>query len=220
MQDDAVLNVVNRYWNQLNEDIRVILQRFDAETADESENKNESEVTTSFLMQLSTWDKEELDEKLANRVQVSKRAVGKIIQVFDRLMQRNQKITHLLKGESLDEEDGPADATPPTIDETLRKTTTDLMEENRNLQQQNIQLHEKYHNINLKMSKYQDSMAGKETEAAELKNQIDELKYELEKVRCRNDKLENHLAEAIEKLKSLQMYGNEEKATATTPKTG
>ena len=50
-------------------------------------------------MQLSTWDKEELDEKLANRVQVSKRAVAKIIQVFDRLMQRNEKITLHLKGE-------------------------------------------------------------------------------------------------------------------------
>lgn len=37
-QDDAVLNVVNRYWNQLNEDIRLLLLRFDAETADESES--------------------------------------------------------------------------------------------------------------------------------------------------------------------------------------
>lgn len=49
-------------------------------------------------MQLSTWDKEELDEKLANRVQVSKRAVAKVIQAFDRLMQRNEKITLALKG--------------------------------------------------------------------------------------------------------------------------
>lgn len=39
-QDDAVLNVVNRYWNQLNEDIRVVLQRFDAETSDEVENRS------------------------------------------------------------------------------------------------------------------------------------------------------------------------------------
>ena len=90
---------MNRYWNQLNEDIRILLQRFDAETADESENKNENEATTSFLMQLSTWDKEELDDKLANRVQVSKRAVAKVIQAFDRLMQRNEKITLALKGE-------------------------------------------------------------------------------------------------------------------------
>lgn len=50
-------------------------------------------------MQLSSWDKEELDEKLANRVQVSKRAVSKVVQAFDRLSQRNEKITLALKGE-------------------------------------------------------------------------------------------------------------------------
>lgn len=60
---------------------------------------DESEATTSFLMQLSSWDKEELDEKLANRVQVSKRAVSKVVQAFDRLSQRNEKITLALKGE-------------------------------------------------------------------------------------------------------------------------
>ncbi|XP_053675488.1 E3 ubiquitin-protein ligase Bre1 [Anopheles nili] len=207
-QDDAVLNVVNRYWNQLNEDIRVLLQRFDAETADESENKNENEVTTSFLMQLSTWDKEELDDKLANRVQVSKRAVAKIVQVFDRLMQRNEKLMMALKGES---EDGKSPAmAPPDLDESLRQTYIDVMAENRNLQTQNTLLHEKFHTISLKMSEYQDMLNGKETEAAELRNQIDDLQYELEKVRCRNDKLENHLAEAIEKLKSFhQMHGGD-----------
>lgn len=50
-------------------------------------------------MQLSSWDKEELDDKLANRVQVSKRAVSKVVQAFDRLSQRNEKITLALKGE-------------------------------------------------------------------------------------------------------------------------
>lgn len=60
---------------------------------------DESEATTSFLMQLSSWDKEELDDKLANRVQVSKRAVSKVVQAFDRLSQRNEKITLALQGE-------------------------------------------------------------------------------------------------------------------------
>ncbi|ETN64741.1 E3 ubiquitin-protein ligase Bre1 [Anopheles darlingi] len=207
-QDDAVLNVVNRYWNQLNEDIRVLLQRFDAETADESENKNENEVTTSFLMQLSTWDKEELDDKLANRVQVSKRAVAKIVQVFDRLMQRNEKLMLAMKGES--EEAIGKGGPPADLDETLRQTYIDVMAENRNLQTQNTLLHEKFHTISLKLSEYQDMLNGKETEAAELRNQIDDLQYELEKVRCRNDKLENHLAEAIEKLKAYhQLYGGD-----------
>ena len=63
------------------------------------EKKGESESTTSFLTALSTWHKEELDEKLANKVQVSQRAVEKIIQVFDHLLQRNEKISKALRGE-------------------------------------------------------------------------------------------------------------------------
>ncbi|XP_033213750.1 E3 ubiquitin-protein ligase Bre1 isoform X1 [Belonocnema kinseyi] len=206
-QDDAVLNVVNRYWNQLNEDIRVLLQRFDAETADESENKNESEATTSFLMQLSSWDKEELDDKLANRVQVSKRAVSKVVQAFDRLSQRNEKITLALKGEYDGEE-------APNIDEVVRKANSEIQMENRNLQAINIQLHEKYHTISLKMSELQDTITGKDTLAAELRNQVDDLQYELNKVRARNDKLEHHLGEAIEKLKAFQqIHGTDEKGS-------
>ena len=65
----------------MNEDMRILLQRFDAETGDEEEKNEESDSTTSFLTQLATWHKQELDEKLASRVQVSQRAVGKIIQV-------------------------------------------------------------------------------------------------------------------------------------------
>lgn len=49
MQDDAVLNVINRYWNQLNEDVRILLQRFDAETADENESKSITEHLFSLL---------------------------------------------------------------------------------------------------------------------------------------------------------------------------
>ncbi|XP_056644627.1 E3 ubiquitin-protein ligase Bre1 isoform X2 [Diorhabda carinulata] len=201
-QDDAMLNVVNRYWNQLNEDIRILLQRFDAETADESETKNENEATTSFLMQLSTWDKDELNDKLANRVQVSRRAVAKVIQAFDRLMQRNEKITLALKGE-LEGQDAPS------VDEAIRQTNIQLQSENRNLQALHTTLHEKYHTLSLKISELQDTRTARETENAELKNQIDDLQYELDKVRNRNDKLETHLAEAVEKLKAYhQLHGD------------
>lgn len=201
-QDDAVLNAVNRYWNQFNEDIRILLQRFDAETTDETESKNESEVTTSFLAQLSTWDKKELDENLANRVQISKRAVGKIIQVFDRLMQRNDKILQITKG---DDDKDPAD------EGSLREQIEEIIKENRNLQEKNIELHSKNHTITLNEAKLLESLAAHETAEAEMKHKIDGLEYELEKVRCRNDKLENHLAEAIEKIKNVSVIGNDTK---------
>ncbi|XP_044754768.1 E3 ubiquitin-protein ligase Bre1 isoform X1 [Coccinella septempunctata] len=210
-QDDAMLNVVNRYWNQLNEDIRILLQRFDAETADESENKNENEATTSFLMQLSTWDKDELNDKLANRVQVSRRAVAKVIQAFDRLMQRNEKITLALKGE-VEGQDAPS------VDEVIRQANVELQAENRNLQALQTTLHEKYHLNSLKVAELQDSVTARETEIAELKNQIDDLQYEFDKVRNRNDKLETHLAEAIEKLKTYnQLHGDPDKNATQKP---
>lgn len=200
-QDDAVLCVVNRYWNLLNEDIRVLLQRFDAETADESENKNENEATTSFLMQLSTWDKEELDAQLANRVQVSKRAVAKVLQAFDRLQQRNDKIWKAIKGE------GEEGAPPPSLDTVVLAANEEVTAENRRLQALSTTLHETHHSMTLRVAQLQDAVNSRDTENAELKNQIDDLQYELMKVRSRNDKLENHLAEAIEKLKSYHQSG-------------
>lgn len=200
-QDDAVLCVVNRYWNLLNEDIRVLLQRFDAETADESENKNENEATTSFLMQLSTWDKEELDAQLANRVQVSKRAVAKVLQAFDRLQQRNDKIWRAIKGEA---EEG---AGVSSLEEVVRATNEEVTAENRRLQALCTTLHDAHHAMTLQVARLQDALNSRDTENAELKNQIDDLQYELMKVRSRNDKLENHLAEAIEKLKSYHQSG-------------
>jgi E3 ubiquitin-protein ligase BRE1 len=202
-QDDAVLNAVNRYWNLFNEDIRLLLQRFDTETTDELESRNESEVTTSFLAQLSTWDKEELEENLSNRVQISKRAVGKIIQVFDRLMQRNDKILLLVKGETT--ESGVA------IDEALREQIKEIIKENRNLHEKNMEVHSKNQIVMLNEAKLLESLAAHETAEAELKHKIDGLEYELEKVRCRNDKLENHLAEAIEKIKNVTVHGSDSK---------
>lgn len=47
-QSDDVLTVINRYWNQFNEDIRLMLQRYDAETADESETKSKCYPAFTF----------------------------------------------------------------------------------------------------------------------------------------------------------------------------
>ncbi|XP_029648554.1 E3 ubiquitin-protein ligase Bre1 [Octopus sinensis] len=117
--DDAMLMIVNRYWNQLDEDVRVLLQRFDAETADDSEG--ETPETTSFLTLLSTWDKDELGQKLGQRVEFSKRAIGRLLQAFDRLVLRNERLQRALREHVLasatdsmaDDEKPPAPPPPP-----------------------------------------------------------------------------------------------------------
>lgn len=53
---------------------------------------DESSELTSFLALLSTWDKVELEQQLYQRVEFSKRAIRKLLQAFDRLQQRNEKL--------------------------------------------------------------------------------------------------------------------------------
>lgn len=210
IQDDAVLNIINRYWNQLNEDVRVILLRFDSETSDEAESKNESEATTSFLTQLSTWDKQELEEKLARRVQVSKRAVAKVLQAFDRLVQRSEKVTCALKG-STTSDGGEA----PNLEESVRQLNTELQSENANLHALNTSLHEKYHTMSLKTAELQERLTALQTEKDELANRHDDVVYECEKLNSYSEKLEVHLKEAMDKMKSMESISEEQEASGS-----
>lgn len=98
------------------------------------------------MLQLATWDKQELEEKLAQRVQVSQRAVAKIIQAFDHLVQRNEKITKALKGEGSDVDEAPS------LDDVVKTTNIAIQEENRNLHSLVTSLHEKHHKISLRVS--------------------------------------------------------------------
>ncbi|KAK0074017.1 hypothetical protein PV325_008887 [Microctonus aethiopoides] len=119
-----------------------------------------------------------------------------VVQVFDRSSQKNEKITFALKGEHNGDE-------APNIDEDVKKANAVIQAENRNLQ----------------MSELQDTITGKDTLTAELRNQVDGLQYELNKVRAKNEKLEHHLSEAIEKLKTFQqIHGFDEKGSNKSTK--
>ncbi|VDO69263.1 unnamed protein product [Schistosoma curassoni] len=78
-KDDALLCVVNRYWNQLDEDSLIILQRFDSDAEEEI-----STSTESFLKQLASWDKEEVPEKLQERVHFSKRIIARLLSAYEK----------------------------------------------------------------------------------------------------------------------------------------
>lgn len=93
LDNDTKLYVINRYWNSLNEDMRLILQRFDVDQLTNSNNTNDhanedsnesnssptvNEETNSFVRQLANCDKEELDDIMRQRVLLSTRAVSKV----------------------------------------------------------------------------------------------------------------------------------------------
>lgn len=206
---EAIVYVINRYWNQLNEDLRILLQRFDAETSDQQENDNENEATTSFISQLSNWDKDELEENLRQRVEVSKRAVSKVIATFDRIVQRNEKITFALKGKNIGDGDTDNGESTPSLDEAVKKANQELQNENKNLNALVTSLHEKHHKMSLKFSEMKDSVESMEARNDELKARIDDLEFELNRTRSKEIRLQEHLQEAREKLQTIQMSGGD-----------
>jgi len=256
--DDAVLCIVNRYWNQLDEDVRVLLQRFDAEGADESEKKNESGALTSFLLLLSQWEQVEIEERLHQRVEFSKRAIGKLLQAYDRLLQRNQKLRTVMrdrqyhpddsdikeddidikkeiedikiKKETLesDNADAKSEVSPkkemkkegedhdedkktngkpepkPDVSDVVLAEMDCLQAENKRLHDLVTELHRKNHSFNINNSENLDKLSAAETEAAELKNNLEEVEYNCQEAQRRLDKYDKHLAEAVQKLKTLE----------------
>merc|ERR1712223_444269 len=99
--------------------------------ATKKKKNEESEATTSFLNQLATWHKQELDEKLASRVQVSQRAMGKIIQVFDHMIQRNERLSKGIRGDDdtpNGEVESPNAETNSTDDSSSKKESTSTKE--------------------------------------------------------------------------------------------
>lgn len=195
---DAIVYVISRYWNQLNEDLRILLSRFDAETTDENESNNEAEATKSFLAGMDAsqfWDADKEEEELAlkQRVESSTRAVRKILQAFDRVVQRNEKITLALKDEGAGK-----------IDEAVLAANIELQQENKNLQNLVTELHAKLRSQELEANVIKDKISYYETSNDELKNRIDDVEFDLNMVRNRELRVEELLAEARAKLVDME----------------
>ncbi|KAL3097791.1 hypothetical protein niasHS_000526 [Heterodera schachtii] len=125
IQDDAVMCIINRYWNRLDEEIQLLLQRFDRETAQiDTEMKDEAANSTQhddthFLSVIAQWTCEEMDEKLKQRVEFSQRSLAKLVQTFSRIDERNGRIIALLRG------DGETSVETDINDETNLETEKD-----------------------------------------------------------------------------------------------
>ncbi|CAL8088833.1 unnamed protein product [Calicophoron daubneyi] len=110
-KDDALLCVINRYWNQLDEDSLILLQRFDADAEDEI-----STSTESFLKQLASWDKEEVPEKLQERVHFSKRIIARLLSAYERLIARQSRLRQLSRNRDSNKPD-PSSEGASSVDE-------------------------------------------------------------------------------------------------------
>ncbi|KAF8568694.1 hypothetical protein P879_05189 [Paragonimus westermani] len=88
--DKRTLQLQNKKLWELDEDGQILLQRFDSDIEEEIPISTES-----FLKQLSSWDKEEVPEKLQERVHFSKRVIARLLSAYERLVARQCRLRRL-----------------------------------------------------------------------------------------------------------------------------
>ncbi|XP_058872821.1 E3 ubiquitin-protein ligase BRE1A isoform X2 [Acipenser ruthenus] len=232
--DDATLLIVNRYWSQLDENVQILLQRYDPElppppapaevkpagqtpeiqpqaSAEESGLVGEGgedgcagalpssppvpsdlpEPALSFLATLASSSSEEIELQLQDRMGFSKRAVSRIVRVFERLHHRIEGLCERVLCAAQDDAGREA-----------LSLNRELSGENHRLQDLATQLQEKHHKMSLEYNELVDKVTSSETKVSEMETNIEDLQWDIEKLRKREQKLNKHLAEALEQLNS------------------
>ncbi|XP_071945809.1 E3 ubiquitin-protein ligase BRE1A-like isoform X2 [Antedon mediterranea] len=219
--DESLLGMVNKYWTQLDEDIKVLVQQFsmntkinnemmeekkdeekkeedEAESTDKidedknSEEMKENRATASFLAELVTCDHSEIDQLLLDRCQFSKKVVADLLKAFDGVQQKYEKLVWKVQGGTSDE----------SKEEIFVGVNADLETENKCLKTLVSELQAKHHTTTLKFTEKTDQLLLAENRLAELTNIMEDVQYDVEKAKLRAFKLEQLLEESYTKLKN------------------
>uniref|UniRef100_A0A2K6GLY2 E3 ubiquitin protein ligase n=1 Tax=Propithecus coquereli TaxID=379532 RepID=A0A2K6GLY2_PROCO len=223
--DDASLLIVNRYWSQFDENIRIILKRYDLEQGlgdllterkalvvpepepdsdsnqerkDDRERGEGQEPAFSFLATLASSSSEEMESQLQERVESSRRAVSQIVTVYDKLQEKVELLSRKLNsGDNL------------IVEEAVQELNSFLAQENMRLQELTDLLQEKHRTMSQEFSKLQSKVETAESRVSVLESMIDDLQWDIDKIRKREQRLNRHLAEVLERVnsKGYKVYG-------------
>lgn len=165
----------------------------EAVNQDESGNATDlkREEWTSFLTKLSSCDQEEIEAKLEERLTFSKEAVSKLIEMFCKLKESQEKTQEEFKSK--------------VADEVLKSLNENLSSENKKLNHLINDLQEQHRIINMQVTAQSDKLAVVETKLAESNTVTDNLQYDLKQARQRTYKLEVLLEESYTKLKKAAL---------------
>ncbi|XP_020646802.1 E3 ubiquitin-protein ligase BRE1A [Pogona vitticeps] len=223
--DDASLLIVNRYWSQFDENIRIILKRYDLdqglgdllserkalvvpepepdsdsnqERKDERERGEILEPAFSFLATLASSTSEEMESQLQERVESSRRAVTQIVTMYDKLQERVDVLSQKLNSGDMS-----------LMEEAVQELNTYLANENKRLQELADLLQEKHRTMSQEFSKLQGKVEAAESRVSVLETMIDDLQWDIDKIRKREQRLNRHLADVLERVnsKGYKVYG-------------
>uniref|UniRef100_A0A3Q3VPP0 E3 ubiquitin protein ligase n=1 Tax=Mola mola TaxID=94237 RepID=A0A3Q3VPP0_MOLML len=214
--DDTTLLIVNRYWSQLEETVHILRKRIEPEalvtsspdppssslpdpTPMEEDGVSLTSPTSGvpppplpenakgFLATLEHSSEEELTLHLQDRMQFSKEAIARLVCVFDRLHSRIDNMCKQVQDDSQSE---------------IISVNCSLLEDNIRLRDLATLLQGRHHKMSMEYNELVDKVTGSETKVSEMATSVEDLQWDMEKLRNREQKLNKHLAEAMEQLKS------------------
>ncbi|XP_043533793.1 E3 ubiquitin-protein ligase BRE1A [Chiloscyllium plagiosum] len=230
--DDATLLILNRYWCQFDENVRIILQRWDLEQEQESRDvlsekkmlvvsdpepdsdsnqerdrreerekacrEGQSESALPFLAMLASSTSEEMELQLQDRVAYSRQAVSSTADVFEKLRLRIDQLAEWVTSKG-----------SPLLEDALRELNSLLSKENERLLELTDCLREKHHKMSQEFSELQGKLEEAESRLLDMQTTIEDLQWDTDKIRKREQRLNRHLAEVLERVKSkgYKVYG-------------
>lgn len=216
--DDASLLILNRYWNQFDENIKLLIRRYDQassepeksllgegrslkpETPEPDGDSNQErakdrgqqgEGVNSFLATLASSSSEEMEAELQERVESSQKQADHVVEIYEHL----KSTVDQLKAEL----DSGAEG---SLWQTASKLNSLLSSENERLKQLTDDLKQKHSHMTSESRHLGRAINKADQRVSELQVLIEELQWDMEKIRRRENRLNAHLIEILERVNS------------------
>uniref|UniRef100_A0A673K301 E3 ubiquitin protein ligase n=1 Tax=Sinocyclocheilus rhinocerous TaxID=307959 RepID=A0A673K301_9TELE len=218
--DDASLLILNRYWNQFDENVRLIVHRYDQSGSEPVESQppegrslkpgtpepdgdsnqerakdrgQQGEAVSSFLAMLASSSSEEIDAELQERLESSCKQARRVVEIYENL---KNTVDQLKK----DVESG----TDGSLWDVAVRLNTLLTNENECLRQLTDSLQQKHSHMTSECS-----LCLCVCSLVRWAVLIEELQWDMEKIRRRENRLNAHLVEVLERVnsKGYKVYG-------------
>nr|XP_046179517.1 E3 ubiquitin-protein ligase BRE1A-like isoform X1 [Oncorhynchus gorbuscha] len=216
--DDASLLILNRYWNQFDDNVRQIGRRYDQSGSEPVETPvgegrslkpdtpepdgdsnqerakdrgQQGETTTSFLATLASSSSEEMEAELQERVESSQKQANRVVEIYDSL---KTTVEQLKK-----DQDSGAEG---SVWQVAVQLNTLLSNENDRLRQLTDDLQQKHSHMTSESRSLGRAVARADIRVSELQGLIEELQWDMEKIRRRETRLNTHLGEILERVNS------------------
>ncbi|XP_076021093.1 E3 ubiquitin-protein ligase BRE1A [Genypterus blacodes] len=216
--DDASLLILNRYWNQFDENVQLVIKHYDQSNSEPEKSPvnegrslkpdtpepdgdsnqertkdrgHQGETTNSFLATLASSTSEEMEAELQERVESSQKQANRVAEIYESLKSTVDQLHREL--------DSGAEG---SLWQVASKLNTVLISENERLQQLSEVLQQKHSHMTSESRGLGRAVTKADTRVSELQVLIEELQWDMEKIRRRENRLNAHLSEILERVNS------------------